>query len=445
MTGTGSRKARAKAALPRTEERAPGSHTGQEAGLRTTRLEPPEFAPELWACISCNYCGAECPTAREAGWESTTPRGKIRLFQLLRSQWDRKGRVEVPGRFVEAMYECTSCGRCTEVCHVDFDFLAHHERWRRWLASSGCGPLPDHRVLLSSLRDHRNPYLAPRKDRARWAEGLGLPERGEVLFFAGCSDSYVHPEVARRSVEVLRALGHEVAYLGADEPCCGSTAARLGAEGDFEDLVHEVARRVEGSGARLVVTACPGCSSALREYYPQAGVRLAARVLHITELLDQDLRDGRLRPTRRLPGRYVYYDPCHLGRVDGVFEEPRRVLAACVEELVELPRGREESLCCGSGGGYKTAFPASAGRIGGRVVGMATDVGAGTLVTACPWCESNLGEAASACAVPPAGDGGSGRSLPVMDLVEVVAAALGLERAPGPSRVRPGRLSGGPS
>lgn len=401
---------------------------------RVAMVPPPPFADELWACLYCNYCSAECPTAREVGWESTTPRGKIRLFKRLVDEWRPKGGVTVPEAFVKGVYECTSCGRCSVVCHVGIDYLAHNEEWRRWLARSGCGPMEDHRVLVRSLANYRNPYLSPSRDRARWAEGLDLPATGDLVYFAGCSDSYVHPRVARRTVAVLRALGHDVAYLGNDEPCCGSTACRLGLEGPFDDLAGEVVSRIRGSGAKMVVTACPGCSSAFREYYPEAGFDLGAPVLHLTELLDRELEAGRLVVEDRLPGRYAWYDPCHLGRIDGVFEPPRRVLAACVEEMVDLARNRAESMCCGSGGGLKTAFPDQATSIGRSVVDMAIDAGVGTLVTACPWCETNIGDASAA----------EEAGLQVLDLIEVVFNAMGMDpdgTGAKRSRKAPGRLT----
>jgi Fe-S oxidoreductase len=423
---------KAKAAGKGTKGKARASEGGAIASL-----PPPEFSPELWACIHCNYCSAECPTAREVGWESATPRGKIRMFRSLADRWRPKRGVHVPEAFKRAVYQCSSCGRCSKVCHVDIDYLSHNEAWRRWLVRSGCGPLEDHDVLVRSLENYRNPYLSPRRERARWAEGLGLPTKGDVLYFAGCSDSYVHPEVARKMVQVLGALGHQVAYLGADEPCCGSTAARLGLEDTFRGLSSDVVGAISASGAEIVVTACPGCSSAFREYYPAAGVELGVEVLHVTEVLDRALGEGRLRVERKLPGRHAWYDPCHLGRIDGILEEPRRVLAACVEEVVELARNRDESLCCGSGGGMKTAFPDQATSIGKRVVEMARDGGVETLVTSCPWCETNIGDAAKAV-------GGDVSGPPVVDLVDVVHRALGIdvgEEDHAPKRKVPGRLS----
>ena len=403
-------------------------------GGKVAMVRPPPFADELWACIHCNYCSAECPTAREVGWESATPRGKIRMFKDLVEAWRPKRGVTVPDAFIRGVYECTSCGRCSVVCHVDIDYLAHNEEWRRWLARSGCGPMKDHEVLVRSLANYRNPYMSPRRDRARWAEGLDLPTKGDILYFAGCSDSYVHPDVARRTVAVLRALGHDVAYMGVDEPCCGSTACRLGLEGPFEDLARDVVARVREVGAGTIVTACPGCSSAFREYYPKAGYDLGIPVLHLTELLDKALASGKVEVKDRLPGSYAWYDPCHLGRIDDVFEPPRRVLAACVEEMVDLARNRRESLCCGSGGGLKTAFPDQATSIGGRVVDLALDAGVNTLVTACPWCETNIGDASAA----------ENAGLEVVDLIDVVFRAMGLKTdTEGTPRRRkaPGRLS----
>ncbi len=428
MQSAGAGEGKAKAAGKDSRTARGGDPRGAVAKER-----PPPFADELWACIHCNYCSAECPTARQVGWESATPRGKIRMLKDLVDAWHPKRGVEVPEVFVRGVYECTSCSRCSVVCHVGIDFLAHNEEMRRWLARSGCGPMEDHEVLVRSLANYRNPYLSPRRDRARWAEGLDLPTRGETLYFAGCSDSYVHPEVARRTVEVLRALGHQVAYLGADEPCCGSTACRLGLEGPFDDLAADVVDRVAGTGARLVVTACPGCSSAFREYYPRSGYDLGVEVMHLTEVLDKELAAGRLEVKERLAGRFAWYDPCHLGRVDGVFEQPRRVQEACVEEMVDLARNRKESICCGSGGGLKTAFPDQATAIGGRVVEMVQDANVDTLVTACPWCETNIGDASNA----------SNAGLEVVDLVDLVHRAMGLGARPEGERRRraPGRLT----
>lgn len=428
MQSAGTTKGDAKARKEAKRSRSKGSPEGKVAMER-----PPPFADELWACIHCNYCSTECPTAREVGWESTTPRGKIRMLKDLVNAWNPKHGVAVPDAFIRGVYECTSCGRCSVVCHVDIDYLAHNEQMRRWLARSGCGPMEDHEVLVGSLANYRNPYMSPRRDRARWAEGLDLPTRGEVLYFAGCSDSYVHPQVARRTVVVLGALGHDVAYMGSDEPCCGSTAARLGLEGSFADLAGDVVDRIAKTGAKLVVTACPGCSSAFREYYPEAGYDLGVEVVHLTELLDRELARGNVKVQRRLPGVFAWYDPCHLGRIDGVFDPPRRVLEACVEEMVDLARNRRESLCCGSGGGLKTAFPDQATAIGGRVVDMALDADVGTLVTACPWCETNIGDASAA----------EEAGLEVLDLVDIVYRAMGLDEtreSPDKRRRAPGRL-----
>ncbi|UCC93538.1 MAG: (Fe-S)-binding protein [Thermoplasmata archaeon] len=418
-----------------TKAKAKATPSPRKAGPtgRVAKERPPPFADELWACIHCNYCSAECPTARQVGWESSTPRGKIRMLRDLVEQWSPKRGVVVPEAFVRGVYECTSCGRCSQVCHVDIDYLAHNEAMRRWLARSDCGPMEDHEVLVRSLDNYGNPYLSPRRDRARWAEGLDLPKEGEVLYFAGCSDSFVHPQVAQRTVTVLRALGLDVAYLGVDEPCCGSTAARLGLDGTFDELANDVVGRIASTGAKMIITACPGCSSAFREYYPGSGHDVGVEVLHLTELLDRELEAGRLKVTGKLPGRFAWYDPCHLGRIDGVFEPPRRVLTACVEQMVELDRNRVESLCCGSGGGLKTAFPDQALGIGGRVVDLAADADVGTLVTACPWCETNIGDASAAR------EGG----LEVVDLVEVVFRALGLEEPSEDKRRErraPGRL-----
>ncbi|NIP36226.1 MAG: 4Fe-4S dicluster domain-containing protein, partial [Thermoplasmata archaeon] len=146
----------ADAAAPERAKRSAGK-VGATTGVAME--SPPPFADELWACIHCNYCSAECPTARQVGWESTTPRGKIRMLRDLVNAWSPRRGVPVPDAFVRGVYECTSCGRCSVVCHVGIDYLAHNEGMRRWLARSGCGPMKDHEVLVRSLANYRNPYL----------------------------------------------------------------------------------------------------------------------------------------------------------------------------------------------------------------------------------------------------------------------------------------------
>ena len=200
--------------------------------------------------------------------------------------------------------------------------------------------------------------------------------------------------------------------LGAKERCCGSTAFRVGAVDMFEKYKKANVKQLNGLGIKTLVTACAGCYSTFANEYTG---ELDFEVLHIVEFIARLVAEEKLTFKNELNLKVTYHDPCHIGRYGGLYDEPREILKALPGvDFREMVRIREYSLCCGSGGGVKTAYPEVAMETAKMRVREAKDTGAEMIVTCCPFCEMNLKDGANADPEP----------MQVVDLLQLVSEAL---------------------
>lgn len=368
---------------------------------------------EALLCIGCGACLLECPVFEVVGPEFGQS-GHLGGRGVCVSPFVPSGRGDLSSTVEKGLPLCLTCRNCVERCPLDIDTPRMMEDLRARATRSGAFPLAEHAEMLSSVRNYSNPFLQPRRKRGTWARGQENPEPDPdtPTFFAGCSLALLDGELARSAVEVLRVAGLSPHLKGADESCCGGPALRLGDEELYLCLARE---NIEGVGAsKELVVSCPGCLKAWREY-PERFPEFTTPVRHISEVLAEAVESGKLKPRSPVPRIVTYHDPCHLGRALGIFDEPRRVLAAIEGlELVEMERSREYSACCGAGGGVKTAFGDLALEIGRRRIEMAEATGADSIVTCCPWCERNLAEAAAS----------AGSDIEVLDLVTLVLGGV---------------------
>ncbi|MDD1771107.1 MAG: succinate dehydrogenase/fumarate reductase iron-sulfur subunit [Methanomassiliicoccales archaeon] len=371
----------------------------------------------LRSCIGCGSCVAACPVVDAIAAEFEGPTILRRLSELSQDRRDTLSRTATA--LASGLYDCTTCESCWKVCPQDIRLPEKAiGKLRSAAVSEGCGPLPAHKVLTKSIKNYWNPWMAPRSQKADWAKAFSLPPAGRNLFFAGCSASLLRKGIAASSVRCLLAVGEEVAHLGRDEPCCLSPALRVGDDATFDRLARKNIELVRRSGAERLIVTCAGCYKTWKEDYPRRCGDLGFEVVHISEVLDSALADGRLK-MRDEPANHIdiaYHDPCHLGRAMGIYEAPRRVLAAVPGlSLLEMEMNRENALCCGSGGGVKTAKPSLSLAIGARRLLMAERAGAHQIASCCPWCEQNMDDCQEAAAAL------WNRSI---DMVEIVARAL---------------------
>jgi Fe-S oxidoreductase len=253
-----------------------------------------------------------------------------------------------------------------------------------------------------------NPWgLSPEK-RDAWAADVGVPTVAEnpdfeVLFFVGCAGSYdpQAQKTTRAMAEILRHAGVNFAILGKAEKCTGDPARRAGNEYLYYQLatenvatLNEALVTLDPAKPKRVLTTCPHCFNALVNDYPQLGGHYS--VVHHSQLIDELMQAGRLPPLE-LDRPLTYHDPCYLGRHNGIYDAPRDVLTRGGNPLIELPRHRNNSFCCGAGGAqfWKEEEP-GAMRVSENRFQEAQATGAAVIATGCPFCKVMLSSSESA-------------------------------------------------
>jgi len=382
------------------------------------------------ACTRCGECTSTCPTGGEAqDIELVTPRGKIlRLREFYKAQYGLKARLLGPKQIPEDQlkelssraYECTICGQCKTVCPAHLDTIEMWENMREFLVANGLAPLPAHESIIKSIENYGNPWMQPRTQRSRWSKKIekevkikdAAKEKCEVLFFVGCTAAY-DPNIRNMALDTARVLGKantDFGILGDDEGCCGSTLLRTGLLEPARELALNNIEMFEKASPSVIVTSCAGCYKTIRQDYPKVG-KVSARVVHITQFVNELIDSGRLKLEKRVDGIVTFHDPCHLGRHNLLYDEPRKILQSIPGiKLVEMERNRAEARCCGAGGGVKTAFPDLAQKISLLRVEDAEKAGAEILTTSCPFCYQSLKTSIDA----------KGSKLKMMDLMELV-------------------------
>ncbi|MCI0334773.1 MAG: 4Fe-4S dicluster domain-containing protein [Planctomycetes bacterium] len=351
---------------------------------------------ELDACVSCGRCEDSCP-AFEAG-KPLSPRNVVQ---------DLVGAMNGPGLeqnvhgdviAAETLWSCTTCGACADVCPLGISPMRMITDMRRYLIGEGAlrgSPA----VALQKTERAGNPWGMAASDRLAWAAGLDVPlasERPdfEWLYWVGCAAAYDRraQKVARSVARLLKAANVNFAVLGTEERCTGESARRMGDEFLFQQLAEQNVATFASRGAKKILAHCPHCVNSLRNDYSQFGGQF--EVVHHSQLLSELVQQGRLKPAahgKSAAGSITYHDPCYLARVSGVTEPPRAVLAASASgtgqaTVVELPRNRRQTACCGAGGGRMWFDDALAQRVGQTRVREIAASGSDTVAVACPFC-----------------------------------------------------------
>ena len=199
-----------------------------------------------------------------------------------------------------------------------------------------------------------------------------------MLYFRGCTAREKQTNIQKATEFLLNTAGIDYHILD-DEKCCGSVLLRTGFESEAKE---QIKRNAEIFNKEKILTSCAGCYKTLKEDYEDLDV------IHISQLLDELIRDGKLDFTKK-DLDVTYHDSCHLGRHLNVFDEPREVIES-VANLVEMENIRENSLCCGAGGGVKSAYPEIANQMASSRIAQAKDTDCEILITSCPFCKLNL-------------------------------------------------------
>ncbi len=352
---------------------------------------------ELEACARCGECQVWCPVYAQDKRECITARGKLASLRCIVN--GPPLRAEEQEEFLQGLYECSACGQCHVVCPVRINTPELWEQARLSLSGAGI-PQPESQIKqLSIIKDFNNSYGKPQQERGLWAQRaweagflkaplrLWKEHRTPVLYFAGCAASF-DPDmqsVAVQSARLMQEAGVEFSILGNDEPCCISKLRRMG-DADFAGEAKKRIDMFDEQEITTIVVSCAGCYKGFHSDYRRLWPG-AKQVLHLTEFLEQLIRERRLRLEREVPLVVTYHDPCHLGRHNGIYGPPRRILKAVPGlTLAEMPRHGAFSACCGMGGGLKTVNPEIQHKMGAARIREAESTGAQAIVTPCQTC-----------------------------------------------------------
>ncbi|HEX2396455.1 MAG TPA: (Fe-S)-binding protein [Bacteroidales bacterium] len=220
------------------------------------------------------------------------------------------------------------------------------------------------------------------------SEVFARGEKPEYLFWVGCAGAFDdrYKKVARAFAKILTHLNVSYAVLGKEESCTGDPARRAGNEMLYQMQALQNIEIFKNYQVKKILTICPHCFNIFKNEYPDLGGNY--EVIHYTKFLDGMIREGRLKLNRNLGGDSVtYHDPCYLGRANDIYREPRNVIGAITDNLVEMKRNKSFALCCGAGGAqmFKEAEKGNKEIFIERIED-ALETGASVIATACPFC-----------------------------------------------------------
>lgn len=359
-------------------------------------------------CYQCGMCDAVCP------WNHV---GTFSMRKLVREA--TFGVVEIES---ENIWRCTTCGKCQQVCPRGVKQIESGVALRRIATEYDVFPhaVEPIRAVAANLRAEGNPFGEERAKRPRWAEGLGVEmfrEGMEFLYSPGCYLSYDPraKKIARATAAILKAAGVSFGILGAQESCCGESIRKTGDEALFKSLARANIAALVDRGVKKILVSSPHCYHTYSREYPEFMVHF--EVVHIAQLLHSLLAEGRLKLKSEVAKTVTFHDPCYLGRHNGIYDPPRDALAHVPGlELKEMAASRQDSFCCGGGGGRIWMETPKAERFSDLRLKQAIDLGAEVLVTACPYCITNFED--SRLGVP------GGDTIEVKDITEVIRDAL---------------------
>jgi Fe-S oxidoreductase len=374
-------------------------------------------------CYQCGKCDVVCP------WN------RVRTFSIRKIIREATfGLTEVEG---EDIWRCTTCGNCPAQCPRGVKQIEIGVSLRR--IASEYGVFPDSvravRGARGSLSTQGNPLNEDREKRADWAGGLPVKpfaEGMDVLYFVGCYFSYDPrmKKVAVATANILNRAGVDFGILGARENCCGESIRKTGGEEIFKTLAKENIKTFIDHGVKRILVSSPHCYHTFVNEYPEFKVNFD--VVHISQFLFELINEGRLEFTGEYGKKVTYHDPCYLGRHNGIYDEPREVLKKVPGlELVEMSDSREDSLCCGGGGGRIWMDTPKSERFSDLRLEQAVEAGAEVLVTSCPYCITNFEESRLSFKQSPTQASGGGRlsleedeAPQIKDITEIIQEAI---------------------
>ena len=383
------------------------------------RYDLEEYRLDAQKCMRCGFCVVLCPIYDYSTWESESPRGRMQLINGILGD-----ELKINDVIKDRMFECTLCAYCKDKCPAGVRTIDAFKAIRRRLINEKYTP-DALNMLQEAIIESYNIFKHPSEARMDWIEYMDLEDKvkiakkADVVYFTGCSTTLTGRamSIAASTASILNALEYDWTVLGQDEWCCGNPLLAGGKIDGIEEFAKHNIDVIKKLGAKTVVTSCPGCFKTFFEDYPDILGSLDFKVVHITQLIDKAIGEGKLDFKKNLNCTITYHDPCELGRYLGIYDAPRRILKNIPGvKFKELVHNRNLTQCCGAGGLMKATFSNLSLEQAKRKIREAQEVGAQIITSACQTCKLNILDAITE----------TESDLEVLDITELVAKALNI-------------------
>jgi len=369
-------------------------------------------------CKKCRMCNLVCPIYNGRVTQGPFGINRAIYYALKWGNFDDNLR--------DLVYSCATCGKCEVICkHISggIPLVQLFEKAREFLIGEKMlRPMPGQHGVLRNIYTRGNPWGFPSHERTKWAEGLDIKfssknNKVDVLYFVGCTSSYdpQGQKIAKNLSKILKKAGVNFGILE-KETSSGSEALRMGETGIFVRQSEANMRMFEEAGIKHIVTGDPhDYYSFSKDYSKTDGLKIQ----HYTQFFNELLEHGKLKFSAKFNKKVTYHDPCYLGRHSGIFEEPRKLIKQIPGvTLVEIENNREDSNCCGMGGGRMWMEPPKKGFVTSQTIAekrvqQALDTEAEILVTACPFCNITLNDTVKSMK--------KGDYIKIMDITELIS------------------------
>ncbi len=368
----------------------------------------------IWNCQSCSTCqrgpqnpfaptGATpdriCPSYDKYRRMTYSAQGRLLAAKALLN-----GEMEASEDFAASLFECTLCGACgpermkRASCCMQREQVRIFRDFRADLVKMGKAPTEPYKKIAGHIADtgNRFGFAADKSKRTKWAEGMNIPEKADIVFFVGCVASYRKKEIAQATAKILQKAGVKFAILGDAEKCCGNPLVNSGQYDAFTPVAKHNINLIKNAGAKKVVTSCACCYDVLKRRYPEVAGDLGFEVVHSSVIFAELIESGKIKPDKKIAGKLTYQDPCHLTRLEvseGTHvQEPRKIIKSIPGvEFVEMEGNGMYTWCCGRN---PVETPELATNSADKRLQDAKAAGADTVVTACSFCDWSLSKEA---------------------------------------------------